>query len=191
MLLVAVIVFLAFKISRLTKQHTKRPNHPSTVFSNNAFRVDTVNEETERPSTSRNDIDLGLGGASSLSETIMDSEPVYEDVSRPLPPLPPHQNRGESVPRAAARPKISSYGDLTATEQVGVQYMGLSGRHGKNAGQNVTEANSYMALSSAGRSRDKAYSTMESTRAKAPNLRQPAEGKGTKKQKRQEIYTNG
>ena len=191
MLLVVVIVFLTFKIRRLTKQHTKRPNHPSTVFSNKAFRADLSTEKHETPSTSRNDIDLGLSGASSLGKTIMDSVPVYEDVSRPLPPLPPHQNPGEPVPRAEARPKISSEGDLAATEQVEVQYMGLSGRHGKNAGQNVTEANSYMALSSVGRSRDNAYSAMESTRAKAPNLRQPAEGKGKKKQKRQEIYING
>ena len=190
MLLVVVIVFLAFKIRRLTKQHTKRQNHPSTVFSNMAFRANLSTEQDETPSTSRNDIDLGLGGAFSLGETMMDSEPVYEDVSRPLPPLPPHQNPGEPMLKAAVRPKISNYGDITASEQVGVQYMGLSGRHGINARENVTEANSYMALSSVGRSRDNAYSTMESTRAMAPNLRQ-LEGKGKKKQKRQEIYING
>ena len=187
--LVAAVVFLIFKIRRLTKQRTKRPNDPSTVFSNKAFRVDSGSEDNETPSTSRNDIDLGLGAASSLGKTIMDSEPVYEDVSRALPPLPPPKNPGEQVPKVTARPKIRTYGDITATEQVGAQYMGLSGRRGENAGQNVTEANSYMALSSVGKSRDNAYSAMRSTSAKAPELRQPG-GKGKKKQQRQDMYVN-
>ena len=112
-------------------------------------------------------------------------EPVYEEFSRPLPALPPPDNPGEPMPKAA----VSNYGDLTVTEQGGVQHMGLSGRHGENARQNVTEASSYMAMSSPGRPRDKPYSTMISTHEKALELRQ-AGGNGKKRQEREEMYVN-
>ena len=119
----------------------------------------------------------------------MASEPVYEEFSRPLPALPPPYNPEEPMPKAAVRPRISNYGDLTVTEQGGVQHMGLSGRHGENARQNVTEASSYMAMSSPGRPRDRPYSTMNSTHEKALELRQ-AGGNGKKRQEREKMYVN-
>ena len=182
--LVAALVCLIWKIRRLTKDHANQADDPSTVFSNKAFGADSFNE---RHSISHREVDLGLGSADSGGEMAMDSRPVYEVCSRPLPPIPPQQKTSDRMPGAAERP-ANGNNDVTGTAQFAVHCVGLSGRNEGSAQTSIPEPNTYMPLSS-GRPQPGVYSGLNTSRAKAKRSK-PPKNNGQERRERKELYVN-
>ncbi len=174
--LATVVVYLAAKIRRLTKQ---QPKNAGAIFSNMAFDGDAVNNTVEEASHS-NDVDVGTGTTDTSQQTRQDPQPIYEEASRPLPPIPETNNTtredgiGEIRPRAAAtRASNVSYGEITVTTRAGEEsYMGLLSTYENNATVNVSPGvgaayyNSYMSLSPE-RPKDTSYSSINATHAQA------------------------
>ena len=183
--LVAAVVCLIFKNRRLTQKNTKQTKDLTAVFSNKAFRADCGNELDREVTDNSHDVDLGVG--TNRRETVL-NQSVYEEFSRPLPPLPPAPNTGTEVTRAAVGPTNGNYGDVAAAEHAGRHYMGLSGGNGNKIRENVTEPKNYMSLSSV-RPEAVSYSALNSTRAKTPGTKQ--RGNNTKKRQQSgEMYEN-
>lgn len=87
-LLIAVVVYLVFQNRSRTKHP---PSNQGTVFSNIAYKDDPENRQTlgEAEANQSNNIDLGTG--STQTQEREDPEAIYEEASRPLPPIPPRR----------------------------------------------------------------------------------------------------
>lgn len=186
LVLVAAVVCLSFKNRRLTTKLTKQTEDPRVVFSNEAFRDDCGNEREREVTDNSNDVDIVA--ATIYDDTVLEPEPVYEEFSRPLPPLPPAPNTGTEVKRAAIRPANGNYGDVAAAKHARRHYMGLSGGNGNNAKENVTEPKNYVPLSSE-RPEAGSYYALNSTGAKTPGTRQLGNN-AKKRQQSGEMYEN-
>lgn len=179
--LVAAFVCLIWKIRRRTKDHANQADDPSTVFSNKAFGADSFNE---RHSISHREVDLGLGSADSGGEMAMDSRPVYEVCSRPLPPIPPQQKTSDRMPGAAERP-ANGNNDVTGTAQFAVHCVGLSGRNEGSAQTSIPELNTHACPYHQG---DR-NSGLNSSGAKAKRSKRP-KNNGQERRERKELYVN-
>ncbi|XP_068710420.1 scavenger receptor cysteine-rich type 1 protein M160-like isoform X2 [Montipora foliosa] len=145
--LVAVVVFLGFKIRRLNTQLTSRPSATTKIYNNNTFQADPVNDVPEGSSTSLTHRDLGLGYANDGGENDHEYDIVLEMSSRPLPAIPTESQRSDPLPRIGKSP-VHDNSEEQKSESRAVRYAGLQGRGMNSAEVTVAEPSSYMSLSS-------------------------------------------
>ena len=135
----AVTGCLILKIRRLTNNQS---NHSRAVFSNRAYCADTDRKPDDEASI--NDVDLGVvpspvgPGPNSF---------IYENPSRPLPPVPQTGNT-KALPCSSARQTTGShYDNGTKPGQAERHYMGLTTINENNTRPFSPEPSNYMSLS--------------------------------------------
>ena len=173
--LAAVNGYLILKTRQLTKG---QPNNPREVFSNRAYTADS---EYQLDNMQTDDVDLGT----MATRGVMSPKPaIYENLSRPLPQVPPQHTRRKEAPRSTAIQTNGIYDNGTATKQAESHYMGLSANTVTTATPHVTEpSNNYMSLSPE-RPEAVSYSALNSARPKTPRRKQH----GNNGRKRQEKH---
>ena len=169
----AVTGCLIFKIRRLTNNQS---NHSSAVFSNRAYRADSERKPDDEASI--NEVDLGVvpspvgPGPKSF---------IYENPSRPLPPVPQTSNTKAGPPSSSARQITEShYDNGTKPGQAERHYMGLTTKY-----ENITrpfspEPSNYMSLSPE-RPEAVSYAALASARPQTPRGSETATGNPQKK----------
>lgn len=176
-LLTAVVVYLIFRNRRLAKHP---PTNQGTVFSNMAFKADPEDHLGEEKAKKSNDVDLGTG-TTQTQKRQEDPGAIYEEASRPLPPIPvPHntirkEGAGEKDLRTAPnKANIAPSPVPRANEE---HYMGFTKKQGNlptyygNTAPTVlpragaaTYTNNYMPLSPTGKPGDTSYGSLDSNR---------------------------
>ena len=185
-LLVIAIVFLIFR-NRIRPKH--KPSNPEMVFSNIAYKADSVNNLDEEVATQSNDVDLGTGTARTSKQKRQDCGAIYEQPSRPLPPLPgPH-----NTTRKEEGSKKDSRAAASITPVREEHYMGLLQKNGDTTSPSVLPspgpgANNYMSLSP-GRPRDTSHSSLYPTRIQTSAAKWHGNN-GKRRKKSREIYEN-
>ena len=131
---------LIFKIRRLMNNQS---NHSRAVFGNRAYRADSERKPDENASI--NEVDLGVAQGPSSPDP---KPPIYDNPSRPLPPVPQTSNTKAGPPSSSARQTTEShYDNGTKPGQAERHYMGLTTKY-----ENITrpfspEPSNYMSLS--------------------------------------------
>ena len=185
MLLVIAIVFLIFR-NRIRPKH--KLSNPGMVFSNMAYKADSVNNLDEEVANQSNDVDLGTGTAQTSKQKRQDCGVIYEQPSRPLPPIPvPHntarkEEAGKKDSRAAA--------SMTPVREE--HYMGLLQNNKNTTSPSVLPrpgpgANNYMSLSP-GRPRDTSHSSLSPTRIQTSAAKR--HGNNGKRKESHNMYKN-
>ena len=176
---VLVVVFAAvtgcliFKIRRLTNN---KSNHSRATFSNRAYSADS--EEKRDDDASINEVDLGIvPSPGSLGPKSF----IYENPSRPLPPVPRTSNTKAGPPFSPARQTTRSHDDNgTKPGQAERHYMGLTTKNENNSRPFPPEPSSYMSLSPE-RSEAGSYAALATAR---PQTARPVKAqRGTHKRK--------
>ena len=168
-----------------------------------AYKDDPENNLGEGESTYSNDVDLGTG--TTQTQRGKNPEAIYEEASRPLPPVP--------VPHNATRKEGAGKKDLrTASNRANIapalvpraseeHYMGLAHKNENNTAPTVptrsgagTYSSNYMSLSPAGRPGDikyTSYSSPDSNSLQNSGAKQRRNKKGGKRRKEShEVYEN-
>ena len=131
---------LIFKIRRLMNNQS---NHSRAVFSNRAYRADSERKPDEDASI--NEVDLGVAQGPSSPDP---KPPIYDNPSRPLPPVPQTTNTKAGPPCSSGRQTTRShYDNGTKPGQAERHYMGLTTKYENIARAFSPEPNSYMSLS--------------------------------------------
>ena len=131
---------LIFKIRRLMNNQS---NHSRAVFSNRAYRADSERKPDEDASI--NEVDLGVAQGPSSPDP---KPPIYDNPSRPLPPVPQTTNTKAGPPCSSGRQTTRShYDNGTKPGQAERHYMGLTTKYENIARAFAPEPNSYMSLS--------------------------------------------
>ena len=169
----AVTCCLIFKIRRLTNNQS---NHARAVFSNRAYCADSDRKPDDDASI--NEVDLGVvpspGGPAPKSF-------IYENPSRPLPPVPQTSNTKAGPPCSSARQTTGShYDNATKPGQAERHYMGLTTKY-----ENITmpfspEPSNYMSLSPE-KSEAGSYAALATARPQTPRGSETATGNPQKK----------
>ena len=136
----AVSGYLIFKIRRLTK---KRSNHPRAIFNNRAYCADS--ERKVDDDASINDVvDLAMIASRGANP----NPSIYENPSRPLPPVPQTSNTNAGPPCSSARQTTGNHFDNgTKPGQAERHYMGLTKKNENNFRPFAPEPSNYMSLS--------------------------------------------
>ena len=136
----AVTGCLIFKIRRLTNNQS---NHSRAVFSNRAYRADSERKPDDEASI--NEVDLGVGPSPGIPDP---KPPIYDNPSRPLPPVPQTSNTKAGPPCSSARQTTEShYDNGTKPGQAERHYMGLTTKNENNTRPFSPEPSNYMSLS--------------------------------------------
>ena len=98
---------LIFKIRRLTNNQS---NHSRAVFSNRAYRADSERKPDDEASI--NEVDLGVGPSPGGPDP---KPPIYDNPSRPLPPVPQTTNTKAGPPCSSGRQTTRSHYDNAGT----------------------------------------------------------------------------
>ena len=119
---------LIFKIRRLMNNQS---NHSRALFSNRAYRADSERKPDEDASI--NEVDLGVAQGSSSPDP---KPPIYDNPSRPLPPVPQTTNTKAGPPCSSGRQTTRShYDNGTKPGQAERHYMGLTTKY-----ENITRS---------------------------------------------------
>ena len=186
MLFVIAAVYLIFRNRIRPKQ---KPSNPEMVFSNMAYKSDSVNNLDEEVANQSNDVDLGTGIAQTSKQKRQDCGAIYEQPSRPLPPIP--------VPHNTARKEEAGKNDSRAAASIAPareeHYMGLLRKNGNTTSPSVLPSpgpgtNNYMSLSP-GRPRDTSHSSLNPTRIQTSAAKQHGNN-GKRRKKSRQIYEN-
>ena len=169
----AVTGCLIVKIRRLTNN---KPNQSRATFSNRAYCADS--EEKRDDDASINEVDLGMvpnpGGLGPKSS-------IYENPSRPLPPVPQTSSTKAGPSCSSARQTTRShYDNGTKPGQAERHYMGLTTKNENNTRPFPPEPSCYMSLSPE-RSEAGSYAALATARPQTPRPVKPQ--KGTHKRK--------
>ena len=165
----AVTGCLIFKIRRLTNNQS---NHSRAVFSNRAYCADSERKPDDEASI--NDVDLGVvpspGGPGPKSF-------IYENPSRPLPPVPQTSNTKAGPPSSSARQTTQShYDNGTKPGQAERHYMGLTTKYENIAIRPFSpEPSSYMSLSPK-KPEAGSYAALATARPQTPRPVKPQQG---------------
>ena len=185
MLLVIAVVYLIFR-NRIRPKH--KPSDPGMVLSNMAYKADSVNNLDEEEANQSNDVDLGTGTAQTSKQKRQDCGVIYEQPSRPLPPIP--------VPHNTARKEEASKKDSKAaalmTPVREEHYMGLLQKNGDTTTPSVLPspgpgASNYTSLLP-GRIRDTSHSSLNSNRIQTSAAKQ--HGNNGKRKESHNMYKN-
>ena len=131
---------LIFKIRRLTKNQS---NHSRAVFSNRAYRADSDRKPDEDASI--NEVDLGVVPGPGGRDP---KPPIYDNPSRPLPPVPQTSNTKAGPPCSSGGQRTRShYDNGTKLGQAERHYMGLTTKYENITRPFCPEPSSYMSLS--------------------------------------------
>ncbi|KAL9984311.1 hypothetical protein ACROYT_G006587 [Oculina patagonica] len=192
-LIVILIIAVVYMIFRNRRHQKHQPNNPGTVFSNMAYKGDPVNNFNEEEAYQSNDVDLGTG---ITEQKRQDSGAIYEEASRPLPPIPvPHNTaRKEEISKPNSR-SATKKANITSPTRAGEEhYMGLSQTNVSNTTTSVapravgTYSNSYMSLTPV-RPADTSYSSLNPTRVQTPAAKQHR-NKGNRREESHQMYEN-
>ena len=159
---------LIFKIRRLTNNQS---NHSRAVFSNRAYRADSERKPDDEASI--NEVDLGVGPSPGGPDP---KPPIYDNPSRPLPPVPQTSNTKAGPPCSSARQTTGShYDNATKPGQAERHYMGLTTKY-----ENITrpfspEPSNYMSLSPE-RPEAGSYAALATARPQTPRPVKPQQG---------------
>ena len=166
----AVTGCLIFKIRRLTNNQS---NHSRAVFSNRAYRADSERKPDDEASI--NDVDLGVGPSPGGPAP---KSFIYENPSRPLPPVPQTSNTKAGPPSSSARQTTQSHYDNGQAEK---HYIGLTTKNENNTRPFSPEPRNYMSLSPE-RPEAGSYAALATARPQTPRPVKPQQG--THKRKR-------
>ena len=159
---------LVFKIRRLTNNQS---NHSRAVFSNRSYRADS--ERNPDDEASINEVDLGVVPSPVGPDP---KPPIYDNPSRPLPPVPQTSNTKAGPPCSSARQTTGShYDNATKPGQAERHYMGLTTKY-----ENITrpfspEPSNYMSLSPE-RPEAGSYAALATARPQTPRPVKPQQG---------------
>ena len=165
----AVTGCLIFKIRRLTNNQS---NHSRAVFSNRAYRADSERKPDDEASI--NEVDLGLGPSPGGPDP---KPPIYDNPSRPLPPVPQTSNTKAGPPSSSARQTTQShYDNGTKPGQAERHYMGLTTKYENIAIRPFSpEPSSYMSLSPK-KPEAGSYAALATARPQTPRPVKPQQG---------------
>ena len=159
---------LIFKIRRLMNNQS---NHSRALFSNRAYRADSERKPDEDASI--NEVDLGVAQGSSSPDP---KPPIYDNPSRPLPPLPQTSNTKAGPPCSSARQTTEShYDNGTKPRQAERHYMGLTTKYENITRPFCPEPSSYMSLSPE-RPEAGSYAALATARPQTPRPVKPQQG---------------
>ena len=165
----AVTGCLIFKIRRLKNNQS---NHSRAVFSNRAYRADSERKPDDEASI--NEVDLGVVPSSSGPGP---KSFIYENPSRPLPPVPQTSNTKAGPPCSSARQTTEShYDNGTKPGQAERHYMGLTTKYENIAIRPFSpEPSSYMSLSPK-KPEAGSYAALATARPQTPRPVKPQQG---------------
>ncbi len=158
-----------------------------------AYKGDHLNNINEEEAYQSNDVDLGTG---TTEQKRQDSGAIYEEASRPLPPIPvPHNKvRKEEISKPNSR-SATKKANITLPTRTGEEhYMGLSQTNVSNTTPSVapravgTYSDSYMSLAP-GRPGDASYSSLKPARVQTPAAKQHR-NKGNRRKESHQMYEN-
>ena len=165
----AVTGCLIFKIRRLTKNQS---NHSRAVFSNRAYRADSERKPDDEASIK--EVDLGVGPSLGGPDP---KPPIYDNPSRPLPPVPQTSNTKAGPPCSSAKQTTEShYDNGTKPGQAERHYMGLTTKYENIAIRPFSpEPSSYMSLSPK-KPEAGSYAALATARPQTPRPVKPQQG---------------
>ena len=159
---------LVFKIRRLTNNQS---NHSRAVFSNRSYRADS--ERNPDDEASINEVDLGVVPSPVGPDP---KPPIYDNPSRPLPPVPQTSNTKAGPPSSSARQTTQShYDNGTQPRQAEKHYMGLTTKNENNTRPFSPEPSNYMSLSPE-RPEAGSYEALATARPQTPRPVKPRQG---------------
>ena len=159
---------LIFKIRRLMNNQS---NHSRALFSNRAYRADSERKPDEDASI--NEVDLGVAQGSSSPDP---KPPIYDNPSRPLPPVPQTSNTKAGPPCSSARQTTGShYDNATKPGQAERHYMGLTTKYENITRSFSPEPSSYMSLSPE-KPEAGSYAALATARPQTPRPVKPQQG---------------
>ena len=164
----AVTGCLIFKIRRLTNNQS---NHSRAVFSNRAYRADSERKPDDEASIK--EVDLGVGPSPGGPDP---KPPIYDNPSRPLPPVPQTSNTKAGPPSSSAKQTTRSrYDNGTKSGQAERHYMGLTTINENNTRPFSPEPSNYMSLSPE-RPEAGSYVALATARPQTPRPVKPQQG---------------